>query len=254
MGVEYRHFVIPATCEVIPSPARVCNLVTTLAQERWISETAPEIDQPAGVPPMHWPMEEDDWVTLMATDFRLSWSMEWPSPEELRYAFTCQSDPYAYYRFQVHYSARFLSPLSELVDPLQDPVGQEEPRPEGLLSKVKGLFAPRAVDLLDLAIRCDCGAALEDRLDLFDGYEAFFARCPSCGKAFRPGERRAKLRNGWNAGVNRRLGGLLHHFAVVIDCGKSHPDENGPGLIEKPLSELISNSVGSSLFEFADLY
>lgn len=254
MGVEYRHFVIPATCEVIPSPARVCNLVTRLAEERWIPRAAPEFDQPAGATRLCWPMEEEDWVTLMATDFRLSWSMEWPSPEELRYAFTCQSDPYAFYALQVHYSSRFLSPLSELVDPLQDPVGHEEPRSEGLLSKVKGLFAPRGTELLDLAVRCECGAALEDRLDLFDGYEAFFARCPNCGKAFRPQERRAKLRNGWTAGVNRRPGGLLHHFAVVIDCGKSLPDENAPGVLEEKLHELISDSVGSSLFEFGDLY
>lgn len=253
MGVEYRHFVIPATCEVTLSPARVCNLVDKLIEGRWVPQTDPEFEQPSGVKAMHWPMHEDDWVTLAATDFRMSWSMEWPTPE-LRYAFTCQSDPYAHYTLGLNFSSHFLSPLSELVDPLQDPVGQEETRPEGLLSKVKGLFAPKEAGLLDLAVRCECGAALEDRIEIFDGYEAFFARCPSCGKAFRPEQRRAKLRNGWSSGVNRRPGGLLHHFAVVIDCGKSLPDENGPGVVEEKLLETISNSVGGSLFDFADLY
>jgi hypothetical protein len=253
MGVEYRHFVIPATCGLIPSPARVCNLVQKLVERRWLVDGPAELETPGRVQTVPGLLDENQYVALMASDFRLSWQMKWPG--EAPYAFTNQAFEDAYYTVQVCHSPQFLCPLSDLILPLQDPVDNAtEARPEGLLSRVKGLFGSRSTPLLDLAIRCECGASLEDRSEVFEAYTLLLARCPSCGKAFRPESRRGKLRNGWTGSANRRLGGLVHRFGVVFDCGKSLPDESGPGVLNPMLSELISNCMGTSLFEFGDLY
>lgn len=253
MGVEYRHFAIPATCGLIPSPARVCNLVHKLVEARYLPEGPSELETPDNLTTVEGYLDEDAYVALMGSEFRQSWRLEWPS-SGLLYAFTQQADEHACYTLQICHSPHFLTPLSELIEPLQDPFGQEEePATEGLLAKVKSLLSPR-VQLLDLAIRCECGAALEATSELFVGYTLLLARCPNCGKAFRPEERRGKLRSGWSSAVNRRPGGLTHRFAVVFDCGKSSPNENGPGSLEPKLAELISDCIGTSLFEFPDLY
>jgi hypothetical protein len=253
MGVEYRHFLIPATCGLMPSAARVCKLVEKLVERRWLPDRTPEIEVSAAAPAPTWPMNEESFVSFVGTDFRLSWPLSWPG--DLCYAFTTQAFADAYYTLEVYGSAHFLAPLSELVDPLQDPVSQEDSKADGLLDKVKGIFGSRPAQLLDLAIRCECGASLEDLVELFGGYTALLPRCPSCGKIFRPEERRGKLRNGWTGGiVERRPGGLFHRFALVVDCGKSVPNDNGPGVLDPSLTNLVSNCLGTTLFDFADLY
>lgn len=253
MGVEYRHFVVPANCELVPSPARVHNLLQKMVARGWLPTELPLVDQPAGALLGSPPTDEDGFVGLMSADFRLTYRMNWPNQEKLRHPFSndpCQS---ATIDVLVCYSTRFLSPLSELIDPLQDSASGDEEQPEGLLAKVKGLFMPRRAQLLDLALRCDCGAPIEETSDLFADYVLCFVRCPNCGKAFRPETRRGKLRNGWTNGVQRRPGGLLHRFGLVFDCGKSLPNPTGPGTLTPELAKLISDCLGTSLFEFPDL-
>jgi hypothetical protein len=250
---DYRHFVIPATCGLIPSPARICNLLQRLRETRYLPAGPSELEIPGELRTLREPLDEDGYLALMGADFRQSWQLEWPRDQRVRYPFMSPSQPPLSWTLQLNHSPEFLSPLSELIDPLQDPVGgEQEPRSEGLLARVKGLFSPR-VQLLDLAIRCECGGALESYSDVFVRYSVLLARCPDCGKAFRPEQRRAKLRSAWSSAVNRRPGGLMHRFAVVFDCGQRHPVSGGPGVLEPELANLISNSLGTSLFEFADL-
>lgn len=255
MGVEYRHFVIPATCGLIPSPARVCNLIQKMVENGWLPGWEFDLETPGEIREVREALDEDQFVALMAGEFRANWKLEYPSPANLRYPFTASEQAPAYCTVQICHSQQYLIPLSELIDPLADPVpaGHDESRAGSLLSKVKGIFSPR-VELLDLVIRCDCGAPLEDRSELFVDYNVLLSRCARCGKPFSPEQRRGKLRSGWGSAINRRPGGLAHRFGLVFDCGKCLPRHDGPGTLEPELMDLISNCTGGTLFDFPDLY
>ncbi len=253
MGVEYRHFLIPANGELVPSPGRISGLVQRLVDYKFLPPRPPLVES-GELSSLDDVADESLFVTLTGADYRLSWELEWPDQERLRYPFVPPLTGPARVKLQIYGSTAYLAPLSELVDPLGEPPGAEEDEPEGLLTRLKGLLIGRERPLLDLATRCACGSPLEDTSELFHDYSVLLPRCPACGLPFRPGERRGKLRNGWSNGLQRREGGMLHRFGVLLDCGRCWPRPDGPGQLEPKFSKLVSDAIGASLFEFPDLY
>lgn len=254
MRVAYRHFLIPANGELVPSPARVSGLLQRLVDYRFLPTTAPQVESMEL-------LEVDDiadeslFVRLAKSDYRLSWSLRWPSHlPELRYPFL-SAPREAALTLSVHGSVAYLAPLSELVDPLGEPSGatSDGEKSEGLLSRVKGLLMGRDEPLLDLAIRCGCGASLEDTSELFVDCSVLLPRCPACGLPFRPSDRKGKLRSGWSNGLQRRDGGMYHRFGVVLDGGADSLQTEGPAVLDPKFLKVVSDAIGASLFEFPDL-
>lgn len=253
MGRSYRHFLVPANGELVPSPGRVSGLVQRLMDYRFLPSSPPRVEsgELESLPDVS---DESLYVRLVSADYRLSWELSWPEQATLRCPFVPAPSGPARLTVSLYGSTAYLAPLSELVDPLGEPPGAEAPAPESFYSRLKGVLLGRERPLLDLDIRCSCGGTLEDSSELFHDYTVLRTRCSSCGLPFRPAHRKGKLRSGWSNGLQRRDGGLLHRFGVLLDCGVWLPAPNGPGQLDPKFGKLVSDAIGASLFEFPDLY
>jgi hypothetical protein len=232
VGVEYKHYVIPAEAMRRPSAERIVRLVRTMEAEGWLlspkSEAFRKMSKQANLPravkktgacyedeswddwwdkgtALPYPLDPA-WLRTKKRAIRLTWPFEQVFELGLRYPLT--RPPYlrewVYFKYQLHWS-RYL-------------IG------------VAGGQCPR----------CACGQSLAlepqpvTRHALGPFLFAFRTKCPSCGAVF------------------EARGSGLHRFGLVIDCGKNLPESGARCEVHPELLTLVEDVIGSRFIQFGE--
>jgi hypothetical protein len=198
LGVEFQAVLIPRDNTVRPDGAAVLRLIAALRQAHFL----------AGAPSMRTKplkssgkqVQDLDIAALESGEFIAWWSVNDHLKEALTHPIAPEprfDDEGGYYELELRFSDDLVAAANESVDPL------------------------------DAA--CTCGNALEywpqGDDDLY--YAARIRRtCPSCSRAFRPQDKETTIRDGITGAESPIMGGLTYRFAVVIDCGKSWPQDS----------------------------
>jgi hypothetical protein len=254
VGVEYEHYLIPEDNAFKPQPQDLRRLVDALLDGGLVARNETEAfgkftsgsfafyDGPPDTNcyvqfgqkyfPFPCPCAERDIAGFGERDYRMVWPVESSNESGLKYPLS----PFpewgdAYYELRLHMGEDFVYHTSESIDPFDE-------------------------------VACACGVPLELPHDL--GQSApfppvFFDQrirrtCPSCGRAFRPQELVATVRDVWTGESLERPGGATYLFAVVIDCGKGFAREAWPIRASEEFMALVEKTLGQSFYEIGDIY
>ena len=111
-----------------------------------------------------------------------------------------------------------------------------------------------------------CGRSLkyDDESATKAGYPVYYDGrihrvCPTCGRAFRPQELVAKVRDGWTGETASPPGGATYLFAVVIDCGKGFAREGfaregSPMRASQEFIDTVTMALDQTFYEIGDFY
>ena len=247
MGVEYRHFLIPAENDYRPTPGEAARLVAALVEARFASRGVVDpaadtradeaLEGPGCVlsradgDRRAWPspFEAEDLAQLGETDLRLTWDVERLGGSGLIYPMAELPDEdgagpeEAYYALEIHLADDFVYETSETIDPFWD-------------------------------VAC-CGEALDDgQAEGQAGLPPLFGpsirrTCPRCGRAFRPQDHVAIVRDGRTGKTAERPGGATYRFAVSVDCGKCFPRSGAAVAMNRDLVAIVERTLGRSFYE-----
>lgn len=149
----------------------------------------------------------------------------------VRYPFTFGADKPLYHAIEIHLSRDFIHHASDQIEPIDT--------------------------------HCGCGEDLDYEPDhnqhqrwLAIRYEPRIrAICTCCGSPFNPQGRYADRTSGYTGESMSGLdAGAAYRFAVIIDCGKGWPRDQGPLAIAPEFSDLVATILGQPLVDFGEFY
>jgi hypothetical protein len=237
MGVEYQHYVIPQEPGFRPSAERIASFVRALLADQWIvgpddpafqkrlangcftkgthvgaaRKTGAFVELEAKEPAPRAITAE--WLRERKRAIKLVWPTEMAFETGAR--FPLSRAPYVrewvYFAIELHWSRYFLQCSGE--------------------------------NTRCAAITCTCGASLElEKAGPFFG--AYQTRCGACGVPLQPSRFVMTHDDSWSGRRTRMEGGGLHRFALVVNCGKSVPEDGAPVVLEPGLMQLLTGHFG----------
>jgi hypothetical protein len=248
VGVEYRHYLMPASRPFRPDASQTVGLIEALRAGRWIADPASpsfkkmkfqtthaaEHAKKCGAfavtvrnkPfPLPSPLAADSLAKVIAGDAVLTWPVERMGDAKLEYPFDIDPvDPEAYYELQLHFSQDYVHHSSEIIEPL-----------EGL--------------------EC-CGEALEINLGDDDVFYSsrIRATCPGCKRPFDPSKKSVNTQDMWTGEPGALRGGGAYRFAIVVDCGKFIPGSDKAVPLRRQFKALCEKTLGQKLVDVGDMY
>lgn len=246
MGVEYRHYLMPAARPFRPDAEVVLQLIGALRAARWIVDPgSPALEKMSfGVmadsehakrsggyartgeraSALPEKLTVDALEELIAGDAILTWPVERIGDAGLEYPFEVEAvDPETYYDFQLHFCADYVHHASESIDPL-----------DGLACCEPLEFEPAGEDI-------------------------FYARriratCPACARPFDPSTKKTEVRDPWSGAARSLPGGAAYRFAIVIDCGKWLPNNDAAVPLRREFKQLCEKTLDQKLVDVGQVY
>lgn len=228
MGVETEFFIMPGTSHYRPSPDQVIALISRLRATKYLADPASQTFNPAchrgrirsDGNAVHegfeWRLERvsqsgslnelhDQLAVNAYKDIKIRWPNSDLQASGLLYPLSSTPDSEAvYFDIEFHLAKDTVYYMSEIVEPFNEPV------------------------------QCKCGRPLtsfdDGPQDLF--YSARLPNeCAACHATTDFSGIPMVLRDAWTGDEVPFKGGVTYRFAVVIDCGKMHPDR-GAGIAD----------------------
>jgi hypothetical protein len=242
VGVEYQHFLVPTEPSLRPSAERIVAFVEALEEQRWIARPSDPSRRPRYKAVLDGPAPKKKRLDLLGSwalprplepgwlrERKAAIEMTWPQTAESRYPLT--RFPYLresmYWSIEIHWTRWFL-PVS-------------------------------ADNLYDGAkLACACGeSVLREKWDLTLPFKKWLlTKCPACGAAIDPMAAGRSYVSPWTGKSRFVAGTALHRFKLVVDCGKSVPEDDGgpPVTIAPELTQLATDHLGGTFHDDIGLF
>ncbi|NUO47795.1 MAG: hypothetical protein HOV80_02945 [Polyangiaceae bacterium] len=275
MGVEYARYLLPRPCSFRPSSETLVQLIEALRTERWLPSAATR--NVRYLRDLHGRLEAS---VLGLVQRGASWS----TADELRIAGLSRlPEPLTAAWLDANLDTRLLWPVKPDGDADDSEVDETDDTAD-LLWMLHGLRYP--LDRMDdeggppyydfsihwaadyvvpvggetmqtgTETECPCGEELErTENDFRRKHRAPFttriaADCPSCGRPFDPEQAITTLEDGWDKHVTKlRKGGVLHRFAIHVECGKCFPHSPPSPTFHPELKRLCEDILRCSMVE-----
>ena len=277
MGVEYARYLLPRPCSFRPPANVLVRLVATLREQAWLPNR-----RTRNLASLRSPIRGLHGGALGLAERRAAWT----TPAEFRSAgFSILPDPLTAEWLDENVDMRLRWPVHP--DGRADEIDESDG--EDLLRALYGLRYPLVtiadegdVPYYDLSIHwandyivpvyretmstevasvCSCGAELaRSENDISKNMRAPFQTrvalsCPRCGRPFEAERTTTTLRAGFDQReTTLDEGGVVHRFAIHVDCGKCIPREPPERAFHPDLKALCESVLGVPMVEAGYVY